>query len=106
PNPPADQPTRPATKLSHKMGLLTTGFGGDARPEPPGLEYGLVESAFCWRRLMAGEKPVYRLDDPDTPTPIRAELGDTDQSEWPVAGSDGTPLDPWSRVALLSLVRI
>ena len=45
------------------------------------------------------------MDDPEKRTPERDELGDLDQTLWPI-GSDDKPLDPWSRVGQLNLVRV
>jgi hypothetical protein len=60
---------------------------------PLGTEYITVAATEGWVRLVRGE-PVRRIPrEPGQPFPTRNELGDTDQSVWPLF--DGTPSDPW-----------
>jgi hypothetical protein len=90
--------------LYHKQGVYVVGWG-QGTPEAKGLAYEMRGSGFGWRRLAKGEKPQYIMDDPTRRTPERNELGDTDESAWPV-NDDNEPMDPWSRVAQLNLVRV
>jgi hypothetical protein len=91
--------------LYHKQGKFFVGWGSGATEEPPGLEYEIYGSEFGWLRIAKGEPPRYIPDDPSKPTLERDELGDLDRALWPIA-SDGKPLDPWTRVAQLYLVRV
>jgi hypothetical protein len=105
PNHPPGVTLRPINNLYHKQGRYLVGWGPGATEEPLGLEYEVYGSDFGWRRIAKGEKPRYIMDDPARPTPERHELGDLDETLWPI-GSDEKPLDPWSRVAQLNLVRM
>jgi hypothetical protein len=102
---PAGRRGPPVRMLYHRQGKFFVGWGPGATEEPVGLEYEIGGSGFGWRRLAKGEKPLYIMDDATKRTQERGELSDPDQALWPV-GSDGSPLDPWSRVAQLYLVRV
>jgi hypothetical protein len=101
---PAGVTGRPVSMLYHKQGAFVVGWG-QGTPEPTGLSYEVRASAFGWRRLAHNEKPVYVMDDLAKRTPERHELGDLDQALWRV-NDKGEPMDPWKRVAQLSLVRV
>ncbi len=102
---PSGATLRPINMLYHKQGKFFVGWGPGATEEPIGLEYEVYGSGFGWRRLSKGSKPAYIMDNPEKRTPERDELGDLDQTLWPI-GSDDKPLDPWSCVGQLNLVRV
>jgi hypothetical protein len=101
---PSGMPVRPISTLYHKQGVFVVGWG-PGTPERAGLSYEVRGSAFGWRRLTRNEKPAYVMDDLAKRTLERNELGDLDRALWRV-NDEGEPMDPWKRVAQLSLVRV
>jgi hypothetical protein len=69
-------------------------LGAEREPVPTGTQFIAVAATEGWVRLARGE-PVRRVQrEPGKPFPQRSELGDTDQSQWPLF--DGQPSDPWT----------
>jgi hypothetical protein len=69
-------------------------LGAEREPVPSGTQFIAITATEGWVRLARGE-PVRRVQrEPGKPFPQRSELGDTDQSQWPLF--DGQPSDPWT----------
>ena len=69
-------------------------LGAEREPVPPGTQFMTLAAQEGWVRLARGE-PVRKVPrEPGKPFPQRSELGDTDQSQWPLF--DGQPSDPWT----------
>jgi hypothetical protein len=69
-------------------------LGAEREPVPPGTQFKTLAAQEGWVRLARGE-PVRKVPrEPGKPFPQRPELGDTDQSQWPLF--DGQPSDPWT----------
>jgi hypothetical protein len=76
-------------------------LGSDREPLPHGTQCVVHGAGEGWARLVKGE-PVRRIPrKPNEPFPSRKELGDLDQTQWPVF--DGKPTDPWRLVDELLL---
>jgi len=68
-------------------------LGAEREPVPSGTEFIVIGATESWVRLARGEAVRRVLREPGKPFPQRNELGDTDQSQWPLF--DGKPSDPW-----------
>jgi hypothetical protein len=69
-------------------------LGAEREPVPSGTQFIAIAATEGWVRLARGE-PVRKVPrEPGKPFPQRSELGDTDQSQWPLF--DGQPSDPWT----------
>jgi len=68
-------------------------LGMEKENVPLGTEFLVRGASEGWVRLVKNE-PVQRIPrQPGVPFPTRAELGDDDDSKWPLF--DGKPSDPW-----------
>jgi hypothetical protein len=68
-------------------------LGAEQEVVPHGTRFIVHAATEGWVRLVRGE-PVQRIPrEPGKPFPARKELGDLDESKWPVF--DGKPSDPW-----------
>jgi hypothetical protein len=68
--------------------------GAEREPVPPGTQFFVLGATGGWVRLARGE-PVRRVPrEAEKPFPQRSELGDTDETQWPLF--DGKPSDPWT----------
>src|SRR5262249_50324906 len=78
-------------------------LGAEREPVTSGPQFIVIAATEGWVRLARGE-PVRRvLREPGKPFPQRNELGDTDQSQWPLF--DGQPSDPWTLSNELLLIK-
>jgi hypothetical protein len=80
-----------AKYMDFKLGEFLQGLEKEVVPLGTTFSaHGVTEG---WARLVRGE-PVQRVPrEPNKPFPTRKELGDTDQSKWPIY--NGKPSDPW-----------
>ena len=77
-------------------------LGAEREPVPSGTEFIVIGATESWVRLARGEAVRRVLREPGKPFPQRNELGDTDQSQWPLF--DGQPSDPWTLSNALLLI--
>ena len=68
-------------------------LGAEREPVPLGTQFIVIAAKEGWARLVRGEDVRRVPREPGKPFPQRTELGDTDQSQWPLF--DGQPSDPW-----------
>ena len=68
-------------------------LGAEREPVPLGRQFIVIAAKEGWARLVRGEDVRRVPREPGKPFPQRNELGDTDQSQWPLF--DGKPSDPW-----------
>lgn len=69
------------------------------------LHLAAVDVVTCWVHWQDKLPAETRITQPGQPHPQRDELGDTDQSKWPL-GLDGRPDDPWKDTRYLYLVDV
>ena len=69
-------------------------LGAEREPVPLGTQFIVIAAKEGWARVVRGEDVRRVPREPGKPFPQRNELGDTDQSQWPLF--DGQPSDPWT----------
>jgi hypothetical protein len=68
-------------------------LGPEREVVPHGTKFVVHAATEGWVRLASGEAPQRIPREPGKPFPQRSELGDTDQSQWPIYNDK--PSDPW-----------
>jgi hypothetical protein len=68
-------------------------LGAEREPIPSGTQFIAHAATEGWVRLARGEPPRRVPREPGKPFPAREELGDLDESLWPLF--DDKPSDPW-----------